>query len=780
MALPINSDWERISVIYYDVNGNLVKDLNKNIKVASANGITYNFMNKPEKIVIEGKSTIQYTYDASGEKLKKTVDYSDGSKRITRYIAEFVYEEFIAAGGGGQGDVLQYVLHEEGRLKIITPHNAVNGIDYELSAGSSGVNNWPGGKQGVFEYFIKDHLGNTRMVLTEEVQKEFYLATIESSPSNLATTEEKLFGRVESNGEPGSSNELRKTRYDNINPATSPWPNKTDDYTRLTAAELEKDMGPNLILKVMAGDVVNSLVSYYYFANNAGGPAYNPVNAMTNALGGALTSNKANALSKNQEGLINSSLNGNIPLQNFLGGHNEAGTSPKAFLNIVFFDEQFKFIDRDLVTPDIGSGFIRVSAANSSNASMGLQKKAPKNGWVFIYLSNESNETVYFDNLNVSIVHGRIAEETHYYPFGLKINSISSRAFNKLQNKSGYQGDFSEEEEETGYNEFDLRMYDPQIGRWTAVDPFSEFESPYVGMANNPYNKVDPTGGGVDDYIKKGKKIFEVPFITSYEDFLETGWAELGYEYIGPSLDGYKAKLFWGKLKLYRWRTPFSDNSESWSQFRDDHLNPGETALYALQDNFISFSYARERSGLRKIVEYVPLVAPAINFGENIAKGNWGKALLNLGELGVDIFTFGTGSLAKSGIKEGLEVALKETAEEGLEKAFVKSTTKGRLGNQVTRGQIDEIATKLEQKGWTITGGGGRAPETYLKPLGKGRKGGSYTDLTATRGGKKIHINTVDTYKRTGKATKREATNAARIKTQLPAGEKLLLIKKRV
>ncbi len=477
---------------YYDVNGNLVKDLNKNIKNGSLNGVIYNYLNKPDKIVIEGKSTIEFTYDASGEKLKKKVTYTDGSIRINHYINDFVYEQFIPVGGGGQGDVLQYVLHEEGRLKIITTHTAINAIDFELNSGSFGISNWSTGKQAAFEYFIKDHLGNTRMVLTEEVQKEYYKATVERGTST-ASIEEPLFGKVDANGNIPTDNELKATRY--LNGGSSPWPGKTDDYTRLTAAELGKDIGPNLILKVMAGDMINTNTNYYYLSNNSTGPGNNPINGLVNSLIGAITSNKANALSKNQYPLINSSVSGNTTLQTFLGGHNTGTGAPKAFINVVFFDEQFKFIDKDAVTPDVGSGFLQVSSVNDANANMVLQKKAPKNGWVFIYLSNESNETVYFDNLNVVIDHGRISEETHYYPYGLKINAISSKAFNKLENKFGYQGDFSEIEEETGWDEFDLRMYDPQIGRWISIDPYDEYVNGYVGMGGNPINLVDEDGG---------------------------------------------------------------------------------------------------------------------------------------------------------------------------------------------------------------------------------------------------------------------------------------------
>jgi RHS repeat-associated protein len=59
----------------------------------------------------------------------------------------------------------------------------------------------------------------------------------------------------------------------------------------------------------------------------------------------------------------------------------------------------------------------------------------------------------------------------------------------------GYQGDFAEEDKETGFNHFELREYDPVIGRWMNVDPYRQYYSGYVGMGNNPVMGVDPDGG---------------------------------------------------------------------------------------------------------------------------------------------------------------------------------------------------------------------------------------------------------------------------------------------
>lgn len=53
-------------------------------------------------------------------------------------------------------DTLQYLPMEEGRI---------------------GTSSIAGNPQFVYDYFLKDHLGNVRMVLTDEVQTNYYPAT---------------------------------------------------------------------------------------------------------------------------------------------------------------------------------------------------------------------------------------------------------------------------------------------------------------------------------------------------------------------------------------------------------------------------------------------------------------------------------------------------------------------------------------------------------------------------------------------------------------------------
>jgi len=473
----------------YDENGNLVQDLNKNVTDGATGGVVYNYMNKPVKITIAGKRIIQYTYDATGAKLTKTVTdltVSPNTSTTTSYADEFVYQD----------NILQFVLFDEGRLKIITPVNTAQMI---LDAGTGGANNvLTGGKNGVFEYFIKDQLSNTRMVLTEELQKEIYMAKMETANASAATDEAKLFGKVDpATGNPAPDNELDLSRVDR---PTALWTGNTSNKVARLSATGQK-VGPNLILKVSAGDLVTAQSDYFYYLNNPAGASTGVSDVLT-SLVGALLGNKASSLTKMNSGLINNSLGAaGSDFTSFINNQPNTGpnlNAPNASLSVAFFDEQFNFIAGDPNAPSVGSTSQRVSSANDQAASLLLQQKAPKNGWVFIYLSNESNQDVYFDNLTVAQDHGRISEENHYYAFGQKIAGLCTTAFKKLPNKYNYQGDFSEEEENTGWDEFDLRMYDPQIGRWTGVDPEDQFASPYIGMGNDPVNTIDEDGGWGD------------------------------------------------------------------------------------------------------------------------------------------------------------------------------------------------------------------------------------------------------------------------------------------
>lgn len=71
---------------FYDANGNLTKDLNKNIL-----DIQYNFLNLPRRITFGDGSNISYSYDATGKKLR-TVHQAGDTNTTTDYCGNVIYE----------------------------------------------------------------------------------------------------------------------------------------------------------------------------------------------------------------------------------------------------------------------------------------------------------------------------------------------------------------------------------------------------------------------------------------------------------------------------------------------------------------------------------------------------------------------------------------------------------------------------------------------------------------------------------------------------------------
>jgi RHS repeat-associated protein len=508
----------------YDVNGNLTSDYNKAISA-----ITYNYLNLPTLVTITGKGTIAYTYDAAGNKLQKTTtDQTVTPNKVTNYYyaGDFVY----------RNDTLEFISHPEGRLRPVR-------IDTTIAISMANL-------KYLYDYYLKDHLGSVRTVLSTEQQTDQYAATMEAA---AATKENQLFS--------------------NISSTTVAKPGGFDtDNTNLQVSQLNgnvnigsnKRVGPSIVLKVMAGDTI-SLSTNAWYTGSTQAPATG-VPAIVNDILPLLTNGVVADGGTHSGSISSTGVNGLMTtiLNNFLSGTQTTGydnTRPKAFLNWIIVDEEFNAVSSPnhvgVAQVPLITGAMQKQTLNGP-ANMVVRR----NGYLYVYVSNEANQMVYFDNLQIQHRRGPMVEQKDYYAFGAEIPGLATQAFKSRYNPNRYEYNGKELQNKefmdgTGlqWEDYGARMYDPQIGRWGVIDPLSDKSrrySPYSYVFNNPLIFVDIDGMFGDYYKddgtylgsdgKKDNKVYSVKkqaIISSTKNadgsttnaFKRSGVSDLGISY---------------------------------------------------------------------------------------------------------------------------------------------------------------------------------------------------------------------------------------------------------
>jgi hypothetical protein len=381
------------------------------------------------------KGTITYLYDATGNKLQKRVvdkSVSPSKTTTTTYLGLFTYEQ---ANTGSQD--LQFVAHEEGRIRP-QRDQAGNITGY------------------VYDYMLKDHLGNVRTLLTEEQKTDAYpAATMEQG---LAAAENQLYANLD------------QTRFATANISGYPTDNTYSNPNQYVARTNGSDnkIGPSLTLKVMAGDVFRSRVTAWFQTATGSGSSPNPLAELVQALSSSLSPIAGAHGTLTQ---LQSSATISTQASSFLQNR-PATAGPKAYLSYLLFNEQFQLKAQGSIPVD----------GNQSSSLQPLQTgdvSINQSGYLYVFVSNQTQgQNVFFDNLQVTHIHGPLLEENHYYPFGLTMAGISSHAAGNAECRKKFQGqELAHREFADGSGldmyEFKWRMDDPQLGRFWQVDPLS-------------------------------------------------------------------------------------------------------------------------------------------------------------------------------------------------------------------------------------------------------------------------------------------------------------------
>jgi len=420
-----------ISDFTYDADGNLSKDRNKDI-----DSILYDQHNRPSVIFLK-RGMIYLQFDNTGDLLAKIIidtSAQQGSTKTIHYAAGFVYE----------GDTLRSISHADGRIRSI--YKTGQPVKY------------------VFDAFVKDYQGSVRSVLGSNRDTAEYFATMETDRGGV---ENALFSNIDNTRAPL--------------PSGYPTDNTTNPNTyvsKVNGVDGPK-IGPSLVLRVMRGDTVAAIARAFYKSEGANTSGNTPASMLaalleafssggvtqgthfSNGPGSPLATTFNSAA---YQDLVNQDPSQNLPFW------------PKAYLSFVLFDDQFKMVDKN-------SGVRQVQGPPDAQLNVFIpQMIIQRSGFLYIYLSNESPENVYFDNFIVKHQSGPLLEESHYYPMGLLMEGISPKALKGAtyqENKHRYKGNVlhsKEMREGPGldwYNE-NSSMYDVQTGRWFSVKPLDE------------------------------------------------------------------------------------------------------------------------------------------------------------------------------------------------------------------------------------------------------------------------------------------------------------------
>lgn len=480
----------------YDKNGN-IQSLSRKSKTGNSLGnYTYNYQtntNKVSTITNGGAAMMSYNYNSIGQMIQQveganTMNVTYNAYGLTKEVRNASNQLVVSYAYDDRGDRVKRQSYNAGSLVKTTyyVHDASGNelaIYVQPNPGALVLAEVPiygAGRLGLYKppststfYEINDHLGNVRAVIGPP-KTDIYTATMESETAL---------------GEDGLFNSTIIPRIVSTAANTTPAGN---EVVRINNGQTNggyagRMVGPGIKLKVAPGDVITAEVWGYH----EGGTGYSNTLATATVAGAVATLFGGVSGAVGDPGKTYSAFN-----QVYTGGgySGAAGSGneniPAGYLNMVMFNNDLLPNSTELPMAAIP---ITAGAMTKQKLTIG-PINIPAPGYVYIYVNDNSNSPnwVYFDDLKITHVHSPFVSGADYYPFGLTMND---REILTEPYRYGYQGQYAEEDSETGWNAFDLRMYDARFGRWLSPDPYGQYASPYLGMGNIPNSGTDPDGG---------------------------------------------------------------------------------------------------------------------------------------------------------------------------------------------------------------------------------------------------------------------------------------------
>jgi RHS repeat-associated protein len=431
----------------YDTEGRTLTDANKGL------GFEYNHLDLVKR-AYEGSEAVNFVWDATGQKLKKTVGTTS-----TYYFNGIEYTN----------DELTSMATSEGIARM---------VDDNIQALNLGMEEW------VYDYYLKDHLGNVRAIITEEGSEPV---------EEKVTVELEKRVQEDANFDNVSATEKDKPYFYPYDPA-DPTSQKVSELNSLSG----KVIGPAKVLSIEAGETIDLSAKYWY--TEAPG---DPLTSVAEILAGTLLN-----LGAASGGIIPSGPETGMALLNNVSGDQFGAFNTfinDAFDNVDFSKPQaylvYMYFNKNMELDASGSGVMQVGDANALGqlAKQGIVAK--DNGFFYTYVTNRSAGKVSFDNMTIKHWAPVVRVVYDYYPYGLTWENpaLPTDPSGDGIHDCAYQDkEFQFAEFTTGHSlalyDFHARMYDPCTARWLVPDPAAQFANPYLAMGNNPVSSVDPDG----------------------------------------------------------------------------------------------------------------------------------------------------------------------------------------------------------------------------------------------------------------------------------------------
>ena len=320
-----------------------------------------------------------------------------------------------------------------------------------------------------YQYAIADHQGNTRVVFSSVTPApEAKTATME------ATTNTDFLNYT---------NRVAFNLFDHTDAGT------TYTYAQKLTGGNNSQIGVAKTYKVYAGDKVK--IEAWAKYQNPGSTSSNLSGFATALLaafgvpapGGGETGTASAALN-NWGGLVAGGS----------GGSNPSG--PKAFVNIIVFDKNYKLLDAAWEAIDPAAEQVGASPVIAHDYLM-REYTAKEEGYIFMYVSNENATLVdvYFDDVVMTHTKSNVIQYNEYYPFGMNTANSWTRENTTGNNYLANGG--TELNQTSQLYDLDYRNYDPILGRMNGIDPMATKYaslSPYNFSFNDPVTFNDVSG----------------------------------------------------------------------------------------------------------------------------------------------------------------------------------------------------------------------------------------------------------------------------------------------